>query len=91
MTLGVPFFGQSADGSIAESYATILAAYPNAWQSDEVSGGTLDGGAALYYVGQTTMAQETLLGKQYGGIMIWELSQDAPSPHSLLSVIQQNQ
>jgi chitinase len=90
MTLGVPFFGQSADGSIAETYATILAAYPNAWQSDEVSGGTLDGGVALYYVGQATMAQETLLGKQYGGIAIWELSQDAPSPHSLLSVIQQS-
>jgi chitinase len=90
MTLGVPFFGESADGSIAETYATILAAYPNAWESDEVSGGTLDGGVALYYVGQATMAQETLLGKQYGGIMIWELSQDAPPPHSLLNVIQQN-
>jgi chitinase len=90
MTIGVPFFGQSSDGSQTATYAQILAAYPNAWQSDEVSGGSLDGGVALDYVGQSTMAQETLLGKQYGGIMIWELSQDAPSPHSLLGVIQQN-
>jgi hypothetical protein len=36
------------------------------------------------------MKQETLLGAQYGGISIWEISQDAPSPHSLLAVIQGN-
>ena len=90
MTLGVPFFGQNADGSVAETYATILAAYPDAWQSDEVSGGTLDGGVTLYYVGESTMAKETQLGAQYGGISIWELSQDAQPPHSLLNVIQSN-
>jgi hypothetical protein len=90
MTLAVPFFGQNADGSIAETYATILAAYPDAWQSDEVSGGTLDGGVTLTYVGESTMAQETQLGVQYGGISIWELSQDAQPPHSLLNVIQGN-
>ena len=50
MTLGVPFFGQNASGSISETYATILAAYPDAWQSDQVSGGALDGGVTLYYV-----------------------------------------
>jgi len=90
MTIAVPFFGQNADGTIAETYATILAAYPDAWQSDEVSGGSLDGGATLYYVGEATMAQETQLGIQYGGISIWELSQDAAPPHSLLNVIQNN-
>ena len=36
------------------------------------------------------MAQETQLGARYGGIMIWELTQDAGGPHSLLSVIQKN-
>jgi GH18 family chitinase len=41
-------------------------------------------------VGEATMAQETLLGKQNGGVMIWELSQDAQPPHSLLNVIQKN-
>jgi|GEM_PF-1363090 len=90
ITLGVPFFGQSSDGNVEEEYNTILAAYPEAWESDEVSGGSLDNGEALYYVGEATMAQETLLGKQYGGVMIWELTGDAPAPHSLLNVIQNN-
>jgi hypothetical protein len=90
MTLAVPFFGQNADGSVAETYATILAAYPDAWQTDEVNGGSLDGGETLDYVGESTMAQETQLGAQYGGISIWELSQDAQPPHSLLNVIQGN-
>lgn len=90
ITLGVPFFAQSADGNTAETYSTVLAAYPDAWQTDVVSGGSLDGGIALYYVGEATMAKETQLGKEYGGIMIWELSQDASPPHSLLNVIQDN-
>jgi chitinase len=90
MTLGVPFFGQSADGNIEETYSTILAAYPNAWQTDVVSGGNLDGGEALYYVGEATMARETRLGREYGGVMVWELSQDAAAPHSLLHIIDEN-
>lgn len=90
LVLGVPFYGQSGDQSVVESYANILAAYPDAWQTDQVSGGSLAGGVTLYYVGQATMAEETKLGAEYGGIMIWELTQDAPAPHSLLSVIQSN-
>jgi GH18 family chitinase len=90
ITLGVPFFAQSADGWIEETYSTVLAAYPDAWKSDQVSGGSLDKGATLYYVGEATMAQETSLGRTYGGVMIWELSQDAPAPHSLLTIIQNN-
>jgi chitinase len=90
ITLGVPFFGQSSDGNTEEEYNTILAAYPDAWQSDEVSGGSLDNGEALYYVGEATMAKETQLGKQYGGVMVWELTGDATAPHSLLNVVQNN-
>ena len=90
MTLGVPFFGQSSDGNTEEEYNTILAAYPNAWQSDQVSGGSLDGGITLNYVGEATMAREAQLGKQYGGVMVWELTGDGPSPHSLLNVIKNN-
>ena len=90
MVLGVPFFGQSADGNTEETYATILAAYPGAGGENEVSGGSLDGGLALYYVGDAMMAQETQLGAQYGGIMIWELSQDAAPPNALLTIIQNN-
>jgi hypothetical protein len=88
ITLGVPLFAQSGEVNIEETYSTVLAAYPDAWQYDMVSGGTLDGGITLYYVGQDTMARETELGKEYGGIMIWELSQDVSGPYSLYKVIE---
>jgi chitinase len=90
MTLGVPFFAQSGDGNIEETWDTVVAAYPNAFDADMVSGGSLDLGVTLYYVGGATMARETELGKKYGGIMIWELSQDAPPPNSLYQVIEEH-
>jgi chitinase len=90
LVLGVPFYGSTSNGTLEESYATILAAYPDAWQGDQVSGGALDDGITLDYVGESTMARETQLGARNGGIMIWELTQDADGPHSLLSVIQKN-
>ena len=80
ITLGVPFFGQ--EGNNEPEYGQILQKYPNAWQSDSTNG--------ISYVGEATMAAETKLGIQYGGIMIWELTGDAPPPHSLLNVIQTN-
>jgi GH18 family chitinase len=90
IVLGVPFFGSASDDSKEEDYKTILAAYPNAWQVDMVGGGSLDNGKAFKYAGEATMAQETLLGKQYGGVMIWEMMGDAAAPHSLLTIIQNN-
>ena len=91
IVLGVPFFGQSSDGNTEEEYNTIVAAYPNAGQSNEVSGNSsLDGGIALFYVGNSEMAQETQLGAQYGGVMVWELTGDAAPPNSLLAVVQNN-
>jgi GH18 family chitinase len=87
--LGVPFFASSPDGSKEEDYSAILAAYPNAWRVDMVGGGPLDNGQAFSYLGESTMAKETHLGKEYGGIMIWEMMGDAPAPHALLKVIEQ--
>jgi chitinase len=90
IVLGVPFFGVNSTQTVLESYSDILATYPDAWQADQVSGGALANGAALEYVGETSMADETKLGAKYGGVMIWELTQDAPAPHSLLDVIRKN-
>jgi GH18 family chitinase len=90
IVLGVPFFGSNSSDTKEEDYATILASYPNAWKVDTVGGGLLDDGQIFNYVGEDTMARETLLGKQYGGVMIWQLLSDAPAPHSLLKVIQKN-
>lgn len=90
IVLGVPFFASNAGDSKEEDYNTILAVYPNAWKVNLVGGGTLDDGQGFYYVGEETMAQETQLGKQYGGIMVWHLLGDAAAPHSLLKVIEKN-
>jgi chitinase len=88
--LGLPFFGSAPDDSKEEDYQSILAAYPNAWQVDLVGGGTLDNGLSFSYTGEATTAKETQLGKQYGGVMVWEIMGDAAGAHSLLKVIQQN-
>ena len=90
IVLGVPFFGSTPDDSKEESYQAILAAYPNAWKVDLAGGGSLDDGQAFRYVGEATMARETLLGEQYGGVMLWSILGDAAAPHSLLTVIQNN-
>ena len=91
ITLGVGFFATSADGKEKEEdYAKVLAAYPNAWKVDLVGGGPLDDGRAFRYAGEDTMAKEVQLGKQYGGIMIWEMMGDAPAPHSLYDIIKAN-
>lgn len=81
LTLGIGF----------HNYSEILAAYPNAWAVDTVGGGTYRNGAVMHYQGEATVAKLTQLSAQYGGAMIWELSQDDPAnPHSLLKVIQKN-
>jgi chitinase len=90
VVLGLPFFGSAADDSKEEDYATILANYPNAWRVDTVGGGPLDEGKGFNYVGEDSMAKEVKLGKQFGGVMVWELMGDAPAPHSLLQVIHAN-
>ena len=90
IVLGVPFFAQNSSDTKEEDYQAILAAYPNAWRVDMVGGGIFDDGQAFNYVGEATMTQEILLAKQYGGVMIWQLLGDAPDPHSLLHLIQNN-
>jgi len=73
--IGVPFYGQNG-----ASYASLVAADPQAPYSDN-SGGT-------NYNGIATMKQKTSLAlQQAGGIMIWELSQDTYDATSLLSAI----
>lgn len=81
LTLGIGF----------HNFSTILANYPNAWAVDTVGGGTYRNGEVIQYQGELTVAREAQLSRQYGGAMIWELTQDDPSsPHSLLKVIQKN-
>jgi chitinase len=81
LTLGIGF----------HNFSTLLANYPNAWAVDTVGGGAYRDGAVVSYQGEQTVALETQLSAQYGGAMIWELTQDdLSSPHSLLKAIQRN-
>ena len=89
IVLGVPFFASNSGDSKEEDYRAILSAYPNAWKVDMVGGGALDDGQAFHYVGEATMARETQLGKEYGGVMIWEMLGDADAPHALLKIIKE--
>jgi chitinase len=89
LVLGVGFHGE-AHNNISADYADILTAYPNAWKVDTVGGGTLKDGVVLNYTGEDTMARETKLSNQYGGIMIWQILADAAAPHSLMDIIRAN-
>ena len=79
LCLGIPFYGYK-NGTYT-SYSDIMAADPNAWKSDYSNGAT--------YNGVATVANKATLSKNYGGCMIWELSQDVQGEHSLLKSIKE--
>lgn len=82
---GVPFYGYRWTGAKGEAltYAEILAKNPGAATQDQLE---IDG-ATVYLNSRTTIAAKAVLAKQYGGIMVWELGQDAPGDASLLKAI----
>jgi GH18 family chitinase len=84
IVIGVPFYGYPKDGNwgSAKSYADILKTYPDAWKSDFA--GTFS------YNGHQTLEWKCRLATVYGGIMIWQLDQDASGSDSLLKVIKDN-
>jgi len=70
--LGVPFYGRDFDNDgAAVTYANILKKHPESLNSDQIGN--------LYFNGLKMMAKKTqyILDNNYGGIMIWELGQDA--------------
>jgi chitinase len=74
MVLGVPFYGYSWTGDSAAlmSYRDILKVKPDAWSMDRFD----QNGTTYSYNGKGTIAAKVALGKQYGGVMIWELASD---------------
>jgi hypothetical protein len=75
--LGVPFYSNNPD---VLTYAQIVAQNPDAATQDNVGG--------YDYNGLPTITQKTNLAlEQAGGIMIWEIGQDAGGSALLLSAI----
>ena len=80
LVLGVPFYGRPGNAT----YRTLLANDPATANGDRV----LFNGVEQNYNGPATIRRKTELALQVaGGIMIWELSQDARGSDSLLRVI----
>ncbi|HVW59702.1 MAG TPA: glycosyl hydrolase family 18 protein [Puia sp.] len=88
LVLGLPFYGYGfGPGPVAStmSYRDIVDAYPGAADKDQVM---MVDGETMYYNGISTIKSKTALALQEaGGVMIWELTQDAQGQGSLLKHI----
>lgn len=84
---GVPFYGYrwkpGATTGEALIYADIVAQYAGAAGADVVT----QNGTTVYYNGKATIQAKAKLAREYGGIMAWELGQDAIGDASLLKAI----
>lgn len=87
VNLGLPFYGHCFGTTYGESmpYGTIVAGFPGAGQQDMV---VPESGGVIYYNGLLTIKNKTALAiKNAGGVMIWQLLQDARGEESLLTAI----
>ena len=87
VTLGLPFYGYGFGTNAPESmsYGEIVQQYPAAKDSDQLM---VAGGGIVYYNGAATIKAKTTLALQKaGGVMIWQLLQDATGQYSLLTAI----
>lgn len=82
---GVPFYGYKWAGAKGEAltYAEILGQNAAAATEDKVTLGS----STVYLNSRATITAKAKLAKSYGGIMVWELGQDAPGDASLLKAI----
>jgi uncharacterized protein (DUF885 family) len=82
--LGVPFYGYGfgKDFNQGIGFAQIIERFPDAENDDIV-------GDKIYYNGLSTIARKTQLvvDQGFGGVMIWQLAQDASGNLSLLKTI----
>lgn len=79
--LGVPFYGRGIkQRDLTKTYAEI-AATPGSADTDELDG--------IYFNGPATIRAKTrfAIDQKLGGIMVWEIGQDAPGNASLLRVV----
>ncbi len=81
---GVPFYGYrwkpGATAGEAIVYAELLSKYGAAAANDSI----VQDGMTIYLNSKATIMAKTQLAAQYGGVMVWELGQDASGTASLL-------
>ena len=84
---GVPFYGYrwkpGATTGEAVVYADLLKTYGGSAAADQI---TKDG-ATIFLNSKSTIISKAQMARQYGGIMVWELGQDATGENSLLRAI----
>ncbi|MBQ8623118.1 MAG: hypothetical protein IJ424_01910 [Oscillospiraceae bacterium] len=78
LVLGVPFYARNKSFGYM-SYKSIIKADESAYTRDYYG--------EYSYNGKSTIEAKCELAKSYGGIMIWELGDDANEPFSLLDII----
>ena len=84
--MGVPFYAQPENPKSKQiSYDTIIENNPINAESDTV----ILNGKTYYYNGEETIKKKTKLAldQGLGGMMMWELGQDAEGPYSLTQAI----
>ncbi len=89
LSLGVPFYGYQFSPTSVNglAFSEIVVLDPGAVNNDTL---ILPDGSVIYYNGIATIRSKTNLAlQQAGGIMIWQLLQDADGAASLLNVIDQ--
>lgn len=80
VVLGVPFYARPSWAA----YGDILAQVPDAWDKDHTDFNGMD----AWYNGVATIEKKTAYAlENLGGIMIWEVSQDASGKYSLQTAI----
>jgi len=87
LNVGIPFYGYGfgPDAPESMSFRKIISTYAGSENRDEVD---LPAGGTIYYNGIPTIKKKTKLAlKKTGGIMIWQLLQDAQGDLSLLKVV----
>lgn len=80
VVLGVPFYARPSWAA----YGDILSSVPDAWKYDHTDYNGMD----AWYNGIAAIQQKTSYAmEQLGGVMIWEISQDAKGQYSLQKAI----
>jgi GH18 family chitinase len=81
IVVGLPFYGRDVQSRNATTYREIVAKF----RPDP----TIDQVGQVYFNGPETIRRkvELAIDSQLGGLMVWELGQDAPGDQSLLKVI----